>query len=115
MCIRDSAYGLGTYANSGHAASSVLGGDESTIHVSATTTGNLGTAWGVYTNSAQGATAESLLKARDITVEAHGNVAGSGGVYTLAGGGRQAQTTIQADRDLTIIADSQQDLSLIHI
>ncbi len=107
-----SAYGLATYENSGQASSSVRGGEESSIHISAQTTGTAGTAWGVYTNSNQGAAVATTVEGGDITIEAHGNMAGSGGVYTWAGGGRQAQTTIQADRDLTIIADSQQDSSV---
>ena len=38
------AYGLATYENSGQASSSVLGGKECSIHISAQTTGTSGTA-----------------------------------------------------------------------
>lgn len=100
------AYGLATYENSGQASSSVLGGEESSIHISAQTTGTSGTAYGVHTNSNQGANAATTVEGGDIAIEAHGNEDGAYGIYAWAAGGREASTTVKAAHDLTITADS---------
>ncbi|MFT4302826.1 MAG: hypothetical protein QM579_13875 [Desulfovibrio sp.] len=100
------AHGLATYGTSGQASSSVRGGDESSIHIAAKTTGAAGTARGVYTNSNEGAVAATTIEGGDISIEAHGNEAGAYGVYSWAAGGREASTTIKASHDLTITADS---------
>ena len=100
------AYGLATYGTSGQVSSSVRGGDESSIHIAAKTTGTTGTARAVYTNSNEGAVAATTVEGGDISIEAHGNEAGAYGVYAWAAGGREATTTIKANNDLTITADS---------
>lgn len=95
------AYGVATYGGSGEVASSIRGGAESNISISASAAGNKQAAYGVFTSTYDGADkAETVIEGNRVDIRAHTESGMGFGVFSTHS--TNAVTSITADSLLDI-------------